>query len=766
MSKLKSIFVSLTAMLFGVSAAAQVWTLKNRESSSCDPKPYITFKFINGADTLFLGSDANATPATAVNIRTASNVSYSVGGGAPVSVPFFTNLDKADSTLTYFLHDMYYLPAGAEVSVSVPAFSLRTPDGAAIKQDAQIRTFTVDDVYEVKSSVRSSAIAEAAKGKSIVVKSPNVLTVDGELACKQLVVEPRLDDVNGNDSTRYAAGVEVLAGGALIVSDTAYYLCHRYDNHASAYLINRGTYSAGGNVFTKNADNTLNHEYAKKYGHWNTKSDRPDNNYYLRLPGVAFPVKSLDRCFAFNHRTSKFNVFHPRSNNSAEDYKNYLGSDVTALNERIDTLWYLNYAYGYSAITFRAKGEIFDENSTLRNITYNDILRTRGSKSIYRIGTTVNNVYGACVDWRGVIDNVEGENVASKLRSMHIMNINPLDGYDYNFQTGLTTYDGSMGLGYIQPAMEAAYFLQQDYKNNEVSYVEITKSDIISLKQAEERYPVDSLLTDLPYVRFYVDDPEMPKGQGKRSVFVAYFLPDEKVDELHSEADPDYSSLGFNMKWETLASDDFMGGNSAGGGIIFPFVLGRNDLDDAGLSIKMFSMQEGDNDQVWSNGSGAVKIFIDPSQTRVEFGVLDYAHLGRLVVTCGPLSINNADRDDDVRKSVITSERFSDFGIKTGKLYSRACKLLMLELETKLNPKRQPSSIVEPGNATVFVQSENNGITIKANGKCEVLVSDLAGRSVCEKSLRASGHISLPSGIYLVRAKSEESTVHKKILVK
>lgn len=761
--KLKSIYMSLAALLLGASATAQVWEVKDRVSS-CDPKPYITLKFTSGADTLMLGSGTGSVKATAVNIRTASKMEYSVDGGAPVSVPFFTNLDKNDSTLTYFLHDMCYLPAGAEVSVSVPELSLHTAAGA-VRQNAEIRAFTVskDDVYEVKRNLRSSAIAAAANGKSIVVKSPNVLTVDGELACKQLVVEPRLDDVNGNDSTHYAAGVEVLAGGALIVSDTAYYLCHRYDNHASAYLINRGTYSAGSNVFTKNSDNTLKHAYAKKYMHFrnNDPNDRPDNYYYARMPNVAFPVDSIDACFAFKSvTTAKFSI---RYTTAAEPY--YLGNKILGLNNDVEKPWSMNFSNGASAITFRAKGNIFDEAYVSRPIIAHSVGLTTGGK-VYRVETVVNNDYQAWIDWRNLVDG--NEELVSKLRSVHINVINPLDGYDYNFQTGLTTYDGPMGLGYLQPSMEPAFFFQQDNNNEDVNEVTISKDNVISVRQAEERYSVDSLLTDYPYVRFYVDDPDMPKGVGRRSVFVAYFLPDETVDALHSEADPDYSKLGFNSKWEANMSNDFIASN-IGGGAIFPFVLGRNELTDAGLTIKMFPMQEGENEQVWTNGDGAVKIFADRKQSRVEFGVLDYAHLDRLCVSCGPLSINNEHSEEDILKSTIELDKSTEYGAsscKDGKLYGRNSRVYLFGLETKLNPKKV-TAIEEISKEDFFtVRSVLGGIEVRSKALCDVSIVDLAGRIVSEESFDGDIFVPLRGGLYTVKAKTGESSATRKILVK
>ena len=747
--KLKSIYLSLVALLVGVSATAQVWTLKNRESSSCDPKPYITFKFINGADTLFLGSDANATPATAVNIRTASSVSYSVGGGAPVSVPFFTNLDKTDSTLTYFLHDMYYLPAGAEVSVSVPAFSLRTPDGASIKQDAQIRTFTVDDVYEVKSSVRSSAIAEAAKGKSIVVKSPNVLTVDGELACKQLVVEA------GGDDHQFGAGVVIENGANLTVGDTAYYLCNAINNRVAGYLINRGEYSAAASVFEKNVSNAYDMPYAKTYGYDMTAKKVL---YSTKRPYFSIPVVDPDPVFSLGCN-GRFNILLPYSKYKAGNgatlyYGLTMGKRLAS--EYPNELMQL-CPLDDTAAVFRAKGSIFDEEYAVKELSILNVSDYGPGKTHYLSQCVVNNDYQAAIDWMSVVG--DDEDTKRLLRVMDIRYDQASRGWsECNFITGLTTYDGPMRYGFLQPAMEPAVFPQLD-SLSDGRVMSIGKKDLVSYADV----PSDEMTTTLPFIRFYVNDvnPNSRKSVGTRSVFVAYFLPEEKLDSLRGMCpDEINSTFDCNFLWENLESYGVGAvvktkkGSYApvGGGVVFPFIGGVARKGGTGkyMSIKPYAIPEVEYSISMQN---EVKIFAAPKQDKVEFGVLDYGNLGDLSVSCAGLSVNVKGKED-ILSTVLNIAEKGDYVSSvsaSGRYNGEDARIAALDLSTYM-PKSEPSAIpsinLKDG---ISVRGYLGCIKVAGVGDYSVKVYDLAG--ACIASVSAHDEVtfsSLMRGGYIV----------------
>ena len=735
--KLKSIYLSLVALLVGASASAQVWTLKNRESSSCDPKPYITFKFINGADTLFLGSDANATPATAVNIRTASSVSYSVGGGAPVSVPFFTNLDKTDSTLTYFLHDMYYLPAGAEVSVSVPAFSLRT-DGGAIKQDAQIRTFTVDDVYEVKSSVRSSAIAEAAKGKSIVVKSPNVLTVDGELACKQLVVEA------GGDDHQFGAGIVIENGANLTVGDTAYYLCNAINNRVAGYLINRGEYSAAASVFEKNASNAYDLPYATTYGYDATKQYV---YYSTKRPYFSIPVVDPDPVFSLGC-TGRFNILLPFSKYKIGNGKNiYYGLTMgkKLANEYPNELMQL-CPLDDTAAVFRAKGSIFDDEYVTKELSILNVTDYGLGKTHHFSQCIVNNDYQAAIDWMSVVG--DDEDVKRLLRAMDVRYDQASRGWsECNFITGLTTYDGPMRYGFLQPAMEPAIFPQLD-SISDGRVISIGKKDLVSYADVQS----DEMTTSLPFVRFYVNDvnPASRKSIGTRSVFVAYFLPDEALDSLRSqcleEVDPTFDC---NFLWENVETYGLSSVGTASG-VVFPFVGGSLRKGLPYMSIKPYALPQEEYSISMQN---EVKIYADPNMDDVEFGVLDYGNLGNLSVTCAGLSVNVKGKED-VMSTVLHIAEKGDYvsSVSKGRLNNQTARIASLGLDTYMQKKAPITGIpsVSTGD-DICIKGASSSISVSGAGDYSVRVYDLVGICVANISAHDGTIISsLARGGYVV----------------
>ena len=734
--KLKSIYLSLVALLVGVSASAQVWTLKNRESSSCDPKPYITFKFINGADTLFLGSDANATPATAVNICTASSVSYSVGGGAPVSVPFFTNLDKTDSTLTYFLHDMYYLPAGAEVSVSVPAFSLRT-DGGAIKQDAQIRKFTVDDVYEVKSSVRSSAIVEAAKGKSIVVKSPNVLTVDGELACKQLVVEA------GGDDHQFGAGVVVENGASLSVGDTAYFLCNAINNRVAGYLINRGEYSAAASVFEKNVSNAYDMPYAKTYGYDATKQFA---YYSTKRPYFSIPVSDPDPIFSLGCN-GRFNILLPFSKYKAGNGKTlYYGLTMgkQLANEYPNELMQL-CPLDDTAAVFRAKGSIFDDEYVVKELSILNVSDYGPYATHYFSQCIVNNDYQAAIDWMSVVG--DDEDTKRLLRVMDVRYDQASRGWsECNFITGLTTYDGPMRYGFLQPAMEPAVFPQLD-SISDGRVISIGKKDLVSYADV----PSDEMTTTLPFIRFYVNDvnPNSRKSIGSRSVFVAYFLPEETLDSLRSLC-PDEMNSKFdcNFMWENVETYGISAVGTASG-VVFPFVGGKIRKGSLQyMSIKPYAIPE---EEYSISIQDEVKIFADPKQEDIEFGVLDYGNLGNLSVTCAGLSVNVRGKED-VTSTVLHTGGDGNYvsNVSNGRLNNQTAQVVSLELATYMQ-KAPITDIPSVSAGDVCIKGASSSITVSGVGDYFVRVYDLVGTCLANVSVRDGTTISsLARGGYVV----------------
>lgn len=752
MNKFKSIFVSLAALSVGASASAQVWEVKDRVST-CDPRPYITLKLTHGADTLMLDSGTDAVKATALNIRTASNLEYSVDGGEPVSIPFFTNLDKQDSTLTYFLHDLFYLPAGAQLKVSVPALSVHTST-EALKQSAETRAFTVNDVYEVTRSVRSSAIASAANGKSIVVKHPYVLTVDGELECKQLVVEA------GGDDHLFGAGVVINEGASLSVSDTAYFLCNAISNRVSGYLINRGEYSAAASVFDKNVSNSYDLPYAETYGYDKTKMY---SYYSTKRPYFSIPVVDPDPVFSLGCK-GRFNILLIFSKYKVSTTGKNLYYGLTMGNK---------FAYEYpnelmqlcplddTAAVFRAKGSIFDGESVEKEVSFLNL--SAYGTTHYFSQSVINNDYQAAIDWMSVVGDDEGKK--RLLRAMDIRYDQAARNWsECNFMTGLTTYDGPMRYGFVQPAMEPAFFPQLDPVSDGKT-ITIGKKDLVSYADV----PSDEMTTTLPFVRFYVNDvnPVTRKSVGTRSVFVAYFLPEEKLDSLQEQcADEIHFMYDFNSVWEnteTYGLSDV--GNALG--VVFPFVGGktRGAGPNTFMSIKGYAIPQ---EEYSISMQDEVKIYADPKQEKVEFGILDYGNLGNLSVTCAGLSVNVKGKED-VTRTVLDITQKGDYvsSVNNSSRYrNQNAKLVSLNFDSYMQKRESSTSVPSVSSDDVFViKGVQGGIEILGSGDCSVRVFDLAGVCVADKSAQDGVIIgSLARGGYVVEVSGAD--FHKTELVR
>lgn len=757
--KLKSIYMSLAALLLGASATAQVWEVKDRVSS-CDPKPYITLKFTSGADTLMLGSGTGSVKATALNIRTASKLEYSVGGGEPVSVPFFTNLDKQDSTLTYFLHDLFYLPAGAQLKVSVPALSVHTST-EALKQSAETRAFTVNDVYEVTRSVRSSAIASEANGKSIVVKHPYVLTVDGQLECKQLVVEA------GGDDHQFGAGVVINEGASLSVSDTAYFLCNAISNRVSGYLINRGEYSAAASVFDKNVSNSYDLPYAQTYGY-----DKTDKNvlYSTKRPYLSIPVVDPDPVFSLGCK-GRFNILLPFSAYKAGSGKTLyygLSMGMRFANEYPNELMELCVLDDTAAV-FRAKGSIFDGEYAVKELSILNNSDYGPGKPHFFSQCIVNNDYQAAIDWMSVVGDDEG--TKRLLRTMDIRYDQTSRSWsECNFITGLTTYDGPMRYGFLQPAMEPAVFTQMDSISDGEPII-IGKRNLVSYADVQS----DEVTTSLPFIRFYVNDvnPVSRKSIGTRSVFVAYFLPEKTLDSLRQCPDELNPSFDCNFLWENLATygvgavNKTVKGSYApvGGGVVFPFVGGvaRRGGTSHYMSIKPYAVPEEEYSISMQN---EVKIFAAPMQDVVEFGVLDYGNLGNLSVSCAGLSVNVKGKEDVTTTVLNIAEKGDNVSnVSAGMLNGESARIAYLDLRTYSQKKEPTTDTPSVSVDDVSVEGSMGCISVAGLGDYFVRVYDLEGVCTANVSVHDCAVIrSLARGAYVVEVLG--SDIHKTELVR
>lgn len=733
---MKRSILTLASALLCVAGRGQVTAL-TQVTTQCEPKPYICFKLPQGATAL---ADSDGKAFDHYSLREASSVSYTPQGSSEAKpMDFFVHIKQ--DTIVYFAHDMYYLPAKATVSVTVPALTC-TAGKTQYSINSTTYTATVADAYTVTSDTKASDIADKlSAGRSLIVVAPSVLTVDADLACKQLIVE-------GADSVgHFAAGVKVNAGATLAVADTAYYLCHEYDNRGGAYLINRGTYTAASNVFTKNVKHDLNREYGAKYEHWfeNNPSSGVDDPYYYYFPNVAIPTSSIDpHIFLCPDGSMKYSLWF-------DVLKLYFRNPAYGVQAVYDHPTGRKRLSAFTSCCFRSKGAINDFSDVAKSIVagYGYPASTNDTTHI----VFVDNDYQAPISLKSVVERAD-EALLQKVTNAYVQRINLLEGSLYNFKTGLTTFDGPMQLGYLLPSMDCASLI--DVGSNEaLGEFLVSKDDLCSYADMSKQ----DAEVDFQYVRFYLDDANLPKGKGRRSVFVAYFLPSEVVDTISSDDNPNYDGE-YNKVWEAKLSNLATVINP-GNATIMPFV----GADGGGnvFPIKLFA--EPDFEGAVVSYEKAVKIFADPKQTKVKFGVLDYK-LDNIYVECLGLVVNKNGEDDVVDVTVNLADAVSDRDVVPDDRKFQGQPAMGYLFNLNIGKSKSNAAAETVVGRTIHIVAEEGGIRLSSAEVCQVSIFDVQGRLLTDVSGVSGKFVSLPSGVYVVSASSPSEALRKVVIVK
>ena len=736
--------LSATAQLSEVSGSEDTYPTPMEDV--CSAKPYIHLTF-NG--TAVYTDAACSNKATNMALRKASSFTYTVEGSDEVKSPsFFVGIEKGK--LTFFLNDMSYLPAGSTVTITTPAFYSKTDgENADITHfSAHSYTFPITGIVELNSSCNSSDLnITSPETKTLVIKAPNVLTVNSNLDVANLVVEA------GDEST-YAAGVVVETGGSIAIADTAYFLCHNYFHRNNAYLINHGSYSASASIFTKCVDNTRL-SYAEKYGYMESGKDYPTTPFY-NTATISFPVENPNKVFGFvsGKKRKKFFLVLPYE-------KKYLGTQIYnyyMTNELYTSRNLYQYINSYDTLTvFRANGMINDNGSysvKLEQKAYNN----GGLEPVAQI----DNLYQSCIDWSAIIsDESNNAGLADQLRCANFSYGLVHNSYDYNFATGLTTYDGPMQFGYLQPVMEPARFYQLDSAQQDNITINLGKKYLTSYAEMEKVKPN----VTVPYVRFYVDDVDCPKGVGNRSIYVAYFIPQEEYDALKAS---DYdATYGVNLKNEVFAPTElsYMSGNELGAGYRFPFV-GCIHKGSYVNRIKAFPLPE--KSEYEESESFNLMLYLDQKQEKVKFGILDYGNMDSIQVQCAGLLLNSIDgKSPDVLEAEVDVNNYDKdvFGVSNAYNYieSKAKRIHPNVIEITRYAQKKPTSDKKVAANELKVSSVPGGIIVTSVEPTDVSVVNVSGVLVNNSAVEGSAFISLPNGLYIVKNNNGKSS---KVLVK
>lgn len=299
----------------------------------------------------------------------------------------------------------------------------------------------------------------------------------------------------------------------------------------------------------------------------------------------------------------------------------------------------------------------------------------------------IKNPYPAPIDWRHLFEgNGKLADVSGSSFKQGALGFNN-NGSEYNHKTGLTNYDGPMQYGYVQPAMsENRFFSANRDVIGEGKTLDVTvgKSDLCTFGEIEARYP-EPVNFGLPYVRFYCEDPDAPKGEGNRSVCVVYFLPynpvsagklpgyanlvnmqfngqytDEGlaaaigVDNAAGYGNPDiydFSNFraagyyGYNMVWEAPFQFNANWGTVA---YRYPYIAMHSRYltqPEFAMSIRAVPLSETGDVSDWTDLRDMFELFVDQRQTRLEYGILDYGNLGTLGLKVGNLTLNYTDSE-------------------------------------------------------------------------------------------------------------------------
>ncbi|MBP5365410.1 MAG: T9SS type A sorting domain-containing protein [Bacteroidales bacterium] len=707
-----TLFAAFSAcLLCSVGAKADVVSGTQGTETQLTPKPAFVIEYDNKIQF------ATGTEITKPELY--SNIELFVG---EVAVPFVVNFIKNDETgakIGIIADDSYYFPSGASVVLKMPKFrySLANEEEAvaSAQSEKQVFNFIIESytIYEDGFGLTSNA------AKSIVVKSGNVLKLNADFACKQLIVES-------------GAGVVVNENVSLSVNDTAYYMAEKEDyvNINMGYLINKGTYNAESSVFMRNID-------------------------YYETASISLPINSIN---GKNFTLTQLD--------KSGDYWSGIWSGLFAesflnnTNQACTDYYDVDYASGqafqvidwYEPFTFRAKGVINNEGIYTFPLTAKE-----NSPFSYVQYTRVCNPYQAPFNWRNIVDarNTDAKNIYFNNR--YYLN----DYYVYNTKSGLTTYDGPMSYGYLQPAMS-----NSGLYSNATSTVVVKKIDLISYKEVQDLYKDET--PKYPYIRFYCEDNDNPKGIGSRTVAVAYFMNNKEYNSVYDESDInlDYEAASIyeseyysKFPYLTLQRSEKSQNTDELWYVITPYTFkdGAQHLDENQDSVCYVTLKP--------------FVDVDDATTSIKVGVLDY-YLPGITFNCETSGIDFSLDNPEVTIEVpAESELGGSDGWKYGTYASSddsKYKNLTLKF-TKSKGENPPTSVKDTDVVEPIVVSTSNGVKIKGLNIGDICnVYSMSGSSIMNVIANNSElNLDIQSkGIYFVEIISNGAVFTKKVIKK
>ena len=729
--------------------------------TTCQPKAYIHFTFENGS---IYSDEECSTEYTNRAFREASTISYTEQGETTATdfTTFFVGLE--DGKVTYFVNDAIYLSSNASITVTTPDFYVKSTTVSSVtKYSSKSYTLTVEPSLKISKSCKTSEL-QLNKDMTVIVSANCVLTVDNDFSIPNLIVE-------AGDPSTFGGGVVIESNGSLTVADTAYFLCYtgdQYFHRNNGYLINRGTYTANASIFTKYVYNYRDLLSAVTYKGASTTTLKIP---YYNSPAISFPVISPNKVFGFARRTNNFfkvglpyiSRYHEgASNNYYLSNSPYLEYTYRDLYQHI-----INRDMKYGVV-FRANGVINDEESYSLKVV--ETSTTPLSKETL---AQIDNRYQACIDWSALIaDEDNNHGLADQLRCVNFSYGRDHNSYDYNFATGLTTYDGPMQFGYLQPATEPARFYQLDLNQKDNITVHLDKKYLTSYAEMAKVEPQ----VKVPYVRFYVDDVDCPKGVGNRSIFVAYFLPAEEYAQLASSTDDyDYNDYYFlDARKEVWSPNELPETSDVyGSGYIFPFVGSFLD-EGANARIRAFVLPSAGE----SNSCQGITLYLDEKQTKAKYGILDYGNMDNIQLECLDLLLNAQDGRANVLEAEFdetTNATKNEFKVcvtpsegatdETTYMYNDVhAKQVGMRTYIKLtNYNKNATSDTKPVVNDLKVVSVAGGIIVSTTEPSAVNIVNLSGILVNSANVEGSTFVALPAGLYIVKADNGKAS---KVIVK
>ncbi len=723
-----------------------------------------------------------------VYLQRESVVSYE-GGDA---VDFFCSVENVvnketseveNLKVTYLFDDRYYALEGSKIKVSLPKVSYKVDEEVKDLEDISF-IWTVSDLFVLDHDAKYSELADKlANATSVVVKAPYCLTIDGSdiSTINQLIVE------GGANEEELAAGVVINEGATLNITDTAYYLCKETSNRQMGYLINRGAYTATSSIFTKYVPQEINTYYTGEDEDW-----KESVFYFLSCPVKETSLtwvllkdndlgwwKEKEATYEKNTPLWYFSIQSVWESDETYDstfidipskpgvYTNFRGKGLGQYHRGVCSQ--------VEPAVLRFAGDINDESEYELPLFVESSYVIKGNtyENTYE-DAFLDNFYQAPLDLRDVAVN---DPTFATVNTVHIQGIYGYkSGFDYNIKTGLTTFDGPMYYGYLAPHMSHMAFYRAEKISEDQVVVEPKKS-VTSYKEADEKYS-NAKLSEYPYVRFYVDDPDKPKISGNRNVFVAYFLDymtngdDCYASVVNSEADGYDPMWGLNLKWEVPIEME----NSDDAFVPYPpYVGAKSTFYRNPAAIKVFSKPTVDS-LIYSDVNDELYVIAMKDAKRVTLGVLDY-DLDNICVEVAGLKVNSPDTTDILETEIVFEANdsvISDYNLFmhwNQKYYAQLLKYKFKRFtyhKPEIPDTPEPPLGVDDLNLFDATVSAGKGyVLVTSSVPSTISVFDLTGNEVSPSLLCSnSAQISLKSGVYIVNINSSDHIITKKVLVK